>query len=35
MPPEDNVVTQTAPYRSAASREVVRVGAVVVVGDGA
>jgi len=35
MPPEDNVVTQTAPYRSAASREIVRVGAVVVVGDGA
>ena len=36
MPPENNdVVTQTAPYRSAATREVLRVGAVVVVGDAA
>ncbi|HSS38629.1 MAG TPA: hypothetical protein VLT58_07660, partial [Polyangia bacterium] len=34
MPPENNVVTRTAPYRSAAEREIMRIGAVVVVGDG-
>ncbi|HVY39651.1 MAG TPA: sigma 54-interacting transcriptional regulator [Polyangia bacterium] len=34
MPPENNVVTRTAPYRSAAAREIMRIGAVVVVGDG-
>jgi len=35
MPSDDNVVTQTAPYRSAATRDVLRIGAVVIVGDGA
>jgi DNA-binding NtrC family response regulator len=34
MPSDDNVVTQTAPYRSPATRETLRIGAVVVVGDG-